>query len=525
MTERNNSYSNIFKYLVVGMPKTSFAAFVIVLACAIFRDYFSTWQHLFVCIGILAICFYETVIGAVQAIIKKRYLHQDVYLTVAILGTFLIGMFYEAIIAAAVFAICRSVVSTFVEWTEHYFGVETKEDILLLKRKSTYEKSLNSAITAFSVISLFVIIALTVIVPLIWRVQIIAWLRRAFILFAAACPGAITIAAGIEYYKCLHAAYIKGIRFNSRESAEKCSKVTSVAFGKIELVSPYRYDIELIEPNGIKKAELVLLAAYACSFSNDEVYETIVRESGVDVDLTKVDMYKNIGSRGTAVMLGDVKLLAGSAEFISEYVIGRDDITPDDLTVYVAVNGKYAGKIKVKEADDGEYSVAIKKLNEADLDRVMLLTSSPEAEAKVIAEKLGIGETWAALSLEERQTKLKNLRDMQIDNERIAFVADSAEDAKLIKSADVGITVGAAASVIEADAHIADGNHAKIADVFIMAHTLMKNIKRNVKVAIIFKILTIVLALFGIAGVWSVAVVDTVAMVLVLRGKKDSNYI
>jgi len=524
LTERSNGFSNIFKYLVSGMPKTSFAAIVIVLACAIFRDYFSTGQHLFVCIGMLVICGYETAIGAVRAILRKRYLHQDVYLTVAILGTFVIGMFYEAIIAAAVFAMCRSVVSTFVEWTEHHFGVETDSDILLLKRKSSYEKSLNGAITAFSAISLFVIIALTVIVPLVWRVEIIAWLRRAFILFAAACPGAITIAAGIEYYKALHAAYSKRIRFSSREAFEKCSKVTSVAFGKIELVSPYRYDIETIDPNGMSNAELVLLAAYACSFSDNEVFETIVRESGVDVDLTKVAMYKNFDNNGTAVMLGDVKLLAGNAELISEYVTDRDDIISDDRTVYIAANGKYAGKIRVKDADDGEYSVAIKKLNEADLDRVMLLTSSPEAEAKVISEKLGIGETWAALSLDERQTKLKNLRDMQIDNEGIAFVADSAEDAKLIKSADVGITVGAAASVIEADAHIADGNHEKIADVFIMAHTLMKNIKRNVKVAIIFKILTIVLALFGIAGVWSVAVVDTIAMVLVLRGKKDSYY-
>ena len=524
MSGNNNGFSNIFKYLLSGMPKTSFAAIVIVFACAVFKESFSVGQHLFVCIGMLIICGYETAIGAVRAVLRKRYLHQDVYLTVAILGTFVIGMFYESIIAAAVFAICRSVINTFVEWTEHHFGIRTDEDVLIEKRKSSFEKSLNGAVNAFSSISLFVIIALTVIVPLIWRVELISWLRRAFILFAAACPGAITISASIEYYKCLNASYEKQIRFTSRESFEKCSKVTSVVFGNIELVSSYRYDIDTIEPVGISKAELLLLAAYGCSFSRNEVYETIVRESGIDVDLTKVDMYKNIDDKGTAVMLGDVKLIAGNDELISEFVKDRDDITPDDLTVYIAANGKYAGKIRVKNADDSDYSLAIKKLNEADLDRVMLLTSSPEAEARVISEKIGISETWYGLSFDERQTKLKNLRDMQIDNEGIAFVADSAEDAKLIDNADVGITIGASASIIEADAHISDNDHAKIADIFIMAHTLMRNVKRNVKVAIIFKILTILLAIFGIAGVWSVAIIDTIAMVLVLRGKKGSEY-
>ena len=104
MSGNNNGFSNIFKYLLSGMPKTSFAAIVIVFACAVFKESFSVGQHLFVCIGMLIICGYETAIGAVRAVLRKRYLHQDVYLTVAILGTFIIGMFYESIIAAAVFA-------------------------------------------------------------------------------------------------------------------------------------------------------------------------------------------------------------------------------------------------------------------------------------------------------------------------------------------------------------------------------------------------------------------------------------
>ena len=434
-------------------------------------------------------------------------------------------MYYEAIIAAAVFAICRSVINTIVDWTEHRFGAKTAEDVLMESHRSSLEKRINGSVATFSVVALFVIIALTIIVPLVWRVQITVWLRRAFILFSAACPGALAISAGIEYYKCLNAAFINRVRYASRDAVEKCSNVTSVVFGKIELVSSNRYDIDRIEPVNISKSELLLLAAYACSFSHDEVFETIVRESGVDVDLTKVDMYKNFGDNGTAVMLGNVKLLAGNSELISEYVQDFPQDFYDEFTVHVAANGKYAGKISVKYSDDGAYSEAMKKLNEAELDRVVLLTSCPQSEAKVISEKLGINETWADLSFEERQTKLRYIRDMQIDDESVAFVADSAEDAKLIETADVGITVGEAASVIEADAHIVDGNHAHIADVFIMSRVMVTNIRRNLKVACILKAITIFIALLGIAGIWSVAVIDTISMALVLKGKAGSKYL
>ena len=524
MEIKERRYNNVLRYLIAGMPKTSFAAIVIVFACAIFRQYLSTGQHLFICIGMLIICGYEIAIGAVQAILNKRYLHRDVYQTVAILGTFVIGMYYEAIVAAAVFAICRTVINTIIEWTEHRFEVVSDDDVLLESKKSSLEKKINGSVAAFSAISLIVIIALTIIVPLVWRVQIMAWLRRAFILFAAACPGAVGISAGIEYYKCLNTAYTKRIRYTSRDSIEKCSYVTSVVFGKIELVSSKRYDIEQIEPNNITKSELLLLAAYGCSFSDDEIFRTIVTESGVDVDLTKVDMYKNFGDRGTAVMLGNVKLLAGDAEFISEYVADFEETFYDNFTVYVAANGKYAGKIKVKYADDGDYSETMKKLKAAELDRVVLLTSTPLAQAQVIADKLGIGETWADLNFEERQEKLHNIREMQIDDERVAFVAESAEDAKLIETADVGITVGEAASVIKADVNIRDDNHANIADIFIMSRTLVTNIRRNLKLSCVLKILTIFIALLGYSGIWTVAVIDTIAMALVLKGRKGSKY-
>ena len=524
MEDKRQGYANIIKYLIAGMPKTSFAAILIVFACAIFKSYFTDAQHLVICLGTLVFCGYDMVISAVKEIIKKRYIHRDVYLSIAIIGTFIIGMRYEAIMAAAVFSICRSVVETIYEWVKHKYEVSSNKDVLLYDKRSALEKNVYNAVKLYSIISIIFIILFSILIPLVWRVPFISWLRRAFIILAAACPGAITISVGIEFYKCLNASYAKGVHFKSRKALVKSSKVTSVVFVKVEIISPYEYELDIIEPNKISKNELMMLAAYACSFSSDKIFETIVRESGVDVDLSKVDMYKNIDRKGSAVMLGNVKLIAGNAAFIKEYVSECGDISDDDLSVFVAANGKYAGRIKVKLTEESSYAAAIKKLKEQELDRIILLSSNPAREVEVISQKLGISEVCADMSNDERIEKLKNLRQMQIEDEYIAFVADGAVDRNLIETADVGVCVGAAASVIDADVYIPDGDHSKIADAFSLSKTLSSNIRRNLIVSCILKAITIFLALLGIAGVWSVAILDTVAMVLVLKGKKNSKY-
>ena len=130
--EKRLGYVNILKYFVYNLPKTSFAAVLIVLCCSIFQKYFTEFQMLLICLGCILFCGYNILIGAFNAVRKRRFLHPDVYLTVAIIGTFAIGMYYEAIIGAAVFGICRSVVSRFHDWMEHEYECDDKDVVDVL---------------------------------------------------------------------------------------------------------------------------------------------------------------------------------------------------------------------------------------------------------------------------------------------------------------------------------------------------------------------------------------------------------
>lgn len=520
--EKKLGYLNILKYFIYNLPKTSFAAIFIVLCCSIFQKYFTDVQLLLICLGCILFCGYHILIGAFNAIKNKRFLHPDVYLTVAIIGTFAIGMYYEAIVAAAVFGICRSIVSRCYEWMQHKYDCGDNENAILNNRKSEIEQRISNAITAFSVIALFAIIFLSIVIPFFWRVEFSLWLRRAFILFAAACPGALVMTATVEYYKCINTACSESIYFASKDILAEAAKVTSVVIGNVELNNENEYNVEAVEPVGITNDLLWNLGAYACSFYQDEKFAAIVRDSGIDIDISKVEMYKTIPGLGTAISMGGVKVFAGSSELMMRAGLDIGETEFGDIYIYIAVGNRYAGRFKLKKAEESDYIAAVEKLHEIDIDRIVMITSLSEVEADNTVKKLNINEVWAGLSEDERYQKLRNLREMQIENEHIAFVADNFAEIDLMRTADLGVAVGIIAD--DSAINIPDGNVEKTGDAFYLARTFGSNLKRNLIIACGLKFIIILLAIIGFAGIWTVAVFDAVAAVVILRDNKKFLY-
>lgn len=523
LSDRSYGNWNIIKYLIFTMPKTAFTAIYIMLCCAIFKNEFTGIRLIVLSAGCMLFCGYDTFIGAIKAVKRKRFMHPDVYLSIATIGTLVIGMYYEAVLAAAVFAMCRSVINTLNEWMRHTYRTDVEDIIPLSSKKSNVENRLLNAVTLYLIISLFAIAALTIVIPVFWRVPFEAWLRRAFILFAAACPGALTMIADAEFYKCLNTARSAEIFFSSKSAVEEAAKVTSVAMGKTDASSEDGFKIESVEPSGISTEALLLLAAYACSFSQDERFTAIVRDSGVNVDVSKVDMYRNIGDMGTGVSINGVIVFAGTAELMRKCGIETVTSDNDDLYIHIAASNRYGGKIKLRKNESVMYNNAVNKLKAMDIDRVVMLTSDSKRDAERVASKLAINEVWSELTAKEQCEKLRNLCDMQLENENIAYVAGNFSEIDLMNEADVGISVGIIADD-SADIKIPDGDYTKAASALALARAFSKNFGYDLKIACAFKAAAIILAVIGFASIWTVAVLDFIAAVFVVSDKNKTKY-
>lgn len=267
-----------------------------------------------------------------------------------------------------------------------------------------------------------------------------------------------------------------------------------------------------------------MLAAYACEFSSEPEAYSLVIESGLVIDTSNIEMYRELPGLGSAVMLGGIEVAAGNEKFMSKLGVNVPSIDEDGIYVHVCAGKKYAGYIKMAEPAKPAGAEAVDALHAAGVDRVILITEEKREQAKNIADKLGIDEVWPGIAPEHLTEKLKNLQAMQLEGELMAYTGTGSGDLEVMKLSDVGISLGSQYKYTGGDVLIPDGSYLKISKAIKRSRQVRNNIRRSIVLAAAFKAISIVLAISGIFGIWFSAVIDAVsAVVIVNLSDKEKN--
>ena len=178
---------------------------------------------------------------------------------------------------------------------------------------------------------------------------------------------------------------------------------------------------------------------------------------------------------------------------MGELLQRADALRAEGQTVmFVAVDGKPAGLLGVADPIKESTLEAVRALQAAGLELVML-TGDSHATADVVAKKLGIKRVVAEVLPEQ---KVEIVKQLQAEGRIVAMAGDGINDAPALAQAQVGIAMGTGTDVAMQSAGVTliKGDLNGIVRARRLSQATMRNIRQNLFFAFVYNMLGVPVA-------------------------------
>lgn len=403
-------------------------------------------------------------------------------------------------------------------------GSINKDSILKVKATSTYKTSTASKIIdliensnnkktntetfirKFSKIytPVVVISALIIaIVPSLIVGDFKTWVYRALVFLVTSCPCALVISVPLGFFSGIGRASKEGILIKGSRELERLEDIDFLALDKTGTITEGVFEVTKVESKSLKEKDFITLVASAEVNSIHPIAKAITNYC--KEPLEKSTNHKEYSGKGISCTIKDKELLIGNKKLMEENKIEIPKEKTIGTVIYVAINKKYAGCIVIADRIK-KSSYALNSLKE-DFKDIMILSGDNEDITKEIANEVKIDTYYNNLLPIDKVEKIKEYQKQGL----VMFIGDGINDAPVIKTADIGVSMGSLGSdaAIEAsDIVIMEDDLSKIKT----AHNISKITKRKVKESIIFalivKFIVLLLGVFGISTIWMAVFAD-----------------
>ena len=302
-----------------------------------------------------------------------------------------------------------------------------------------------------------------------------------------ACPCALGLATPMSIMVGTGKGASQGILIKTAEALERFEKITTLVVdktGTLTLGKPKLLQIRAAE--GFHENQVLLLAASLEKVSEHPLAEAIVagaRERNVPVQVvSNFESVTGMGVRGTVqgqgVHVGNRRFLeSGGINLASLSTIAAELQSSGHGTIFVAIDGRPAGVLAVKDPVKESSRPAIEYFHNQGIEIVML-TGDSRQTAELIARELAIDRVEAEVLPDQ---KYNIVRQLQSQGNRVAMAGDGINDAPALAQADVGIAMGTGTDVAieSAGMTLVKGDLMGIVRAHRLSQQTMRNIRQN----------------------------------------------
>ncbi len=349
-------------------------------------------------------------------------------------------------------------------------------------------------------------------VPAALLIAIIAYLVtkdivRAVTVMVVFCPCALVLATPTAIMAAIGQATKHGVIIKSGEALEKMGKVNTIAFDKTGTLTYGKLEVtDIIAFDARSENEILSIAASAESRSEHPLAKAITANAvSKGISMQNVSKFKMSAGKGITAVIAGKSYILGNESFIKESGHKIDEkvlITLDKLrsqgkaSVIICDSEVIIGIIALSDELRPEAPQMVAQLKKMDMTPV-LLTGDNNKAAEYFAKKAGIDQIRSNLLPEQKVQSLNSLKG----NGKVCMIGDGVNDAPALKTADVGVAMGAMGSDIAveaADVALMTDDISKVPYLKWLSRTTVKTIKTAITLSMCINFVAVTLSVMGV---------------------------
>ncbi len=384
------------------------------------------------------------------------------------------------------------------------FETSTASKIIdIIEHSENKKTKTEKFITRFSKIYTPIVVLLAllvVIIPSLLGANFDTWLYRALEMLVISCPCALVISVPLGYFSGIGRCSKEGILVKGSNILDDLLTVDTIIFDKTGTITEGVFEVTKIHSVNNNNDEILKLAVSAEANSNHPIAKSIKNAYDKKINC-KITNFKEISGLGISCNIDKDKILVGNKKFLEKNKIEIENNKEVGTIVYIAKNNQFLGYIVISDKIKENVKENLDDLKREEIKSLIMLSGDDDVIVKNIANNLKLDKSFGNLLPQDKVDILNSYKK----NTKVAFVGDGINDAPVIKLADVGIAmggIGSDATIEASDIVLMQDKLEKLVDVIKISKITKKIVLTNIIFAISFKVIMLILAIFGITPIW-----------------------